>query len=206
LDKLAKSSFPIHELIAARWSPRAFAPRAVEPEVLGSLLEAARWAPSCFNEQPWSFLVAPAADADSFERLAACLSEGNAWAKRAPVLMLSVAKLAFDRNGKPNRHAYHDVGLAVENLVLQAQALGLSVHQMAGFDVERARANLGIPAGHDPVAMIAVGYRGSADDLPDALRERELAPRSRKALAAFAFGARWGEPLRLAALPLDQGH
>ncbi len=194
MDKRATTAFPIHDLIAERWSPRVFAARAVESEKLGSLFEAARWAPSSFNEQPWSFLVATQEEPQEFERLAACLVEGNAWARKAPVLALSVAKRAFERNGRENRHAFHDVGLASGNLVLQAQALGLHVHQMAGFDAERARRDLGIPDGHDPVAMIALGYLGDPGSLPAPLAERERQPRERKPLASFVFGAGWKEP------------
>ena len=191
MQKRATTSYPVHELIGSRWSPRAFSNREVEDEILGSLFEAARWAPSCFNEQPWSFLAATSARGQPFEQLASCLMEGNVWAKAAPVLVLSVAKLTFAHNGKPNRHALHDVGLAVENLVLQGTALGLFVHQMAGFDQERARDVMGIPEGHDPVAMLAVGYPGDPKELSDKFRERELAPRQRKELSSFVFGAGW---------------
>lgn len=183
---------PIHDLIAARWSPRAFEQRAVEPEKLRSMIEAARWAPSCFNDQPWSFLIAHKDDRAGFDKLAQCLADGNAWAKQAPVLALTVARLNFDRNGKPNRHAYHDVGLAVENLALQAVDLGLAVHQMGGFDAEQARRTLSIPDDHDPVAMLAIGYEGSPDALDDDLRQKEVAARSRKDAASFVFGPDWG--------------
>jgi nitroreductase len=195
MDKIITTAYPIHDLLARRWSPRAFADRSVKHEELGSLLEAARCAPSCFNEQPWSFLVATREDEEGFERLASCLMDGNAWAKKAPVLLLVAARLAFERNDKPNRHALHDVGLAAQSLVIQAQALGLSTHQMAGFDAQRARDVLGIPEGYEPVSMLAVGYRDEPESLPDALREREIAPRVRKELDAIAFGATWGEPL-----------
>ena len=134
MPKVAETRYPIHELLRERWSPRAFADRMVEPEKLRSLLEAARWAPSSSNEQPWSFIVATKEHAGEYERLLSCLVEGNVrWAQHAPVLMLSVATLVFERNQKPNRHAFHDVGLAVENLIIQGTALGLFVHQMAGF-------------------------------------------------------------------------
>src|SRR5262245_54994017 len=117
MEKPAAVRFPVHDLIARRWSPRAFADRAVEPEKLASLLEAARWAPSSFNEQPWRFLVAPREDREGFERLLSSLVEVNQkWAKQAPVLVLSAAKLYFEKSGAPNRHAFHDVGLATENL------------------------------------------------------------------------------------------
>jgi nitroreductase len=108
--------------------------------------------------------------------------------------MLSVAKLKFDEDGTLNRHAYHDVGLAVENLVIQAIALGLRVHQMAGIHVDKARERFGIPEGYDPVAGLAIGYPGDPKILPDRLRERELAKRTRKPLEAFVFSSRWGNP------------
>ena len=129
-----------------------------------------------------------------FDRLLSCLVEGNIpWAKNAPVLMLSVAALEFSRNGTTNRHAQHDVGLANENLVLQAQALGLVVHQMAGFDPQKARTLFDIPAGHDPLAMLAVGYQANPSDVPESLQAREQAPRSRKPLSQMVFTGKWGE-------------
>lgn len=191
MKKTAETEHPIHELIAERWSPRAFAQREVEPAKLASLFEAARWAPSCFNAQPWRFLVASRADAAGFERLAACLVEGNAWAREAPVLSLAVARVSFEHNEKPNKHAWHDVGLAMGCLVLQAQALGLASHQMGGFDAARAKLELGIPDGFEAIAMCALGYAGSADLLPAALAERERAPRERKELREIVFGPAW---------------
>ena len=194
MRKLAETLYPIHELLRERWSPRAFADRMVEPEKLRSLLEAARWAPSSFNEQPWSFIVATKEHPGEYERLLSCLVEGNIrWAQHAPVFMLSVAKLAFERNGKPNRHAFHDVGLAVENLVIQATALGLAVHQMAGFHVDKARELFSIPDGHEPVAALVLGFPGDPAGLPEELREREVAPRIRKPLESFVFSGQWGQ-------------
>ena len=196
----APVSSHVHELIRERWSPRAFADRPIEAAELRSLLEAAQWAPSCFNEQPWTFIVARREEPDEHRRLLDCLVPGNqAWAEKAPVLMLSVAKLGFDRNGKPNRHAWHDVGLAASQLVLQATSLGLVVHQMAGFDAGKARDVLGIPEGHEPVAAIAVGYPGDPESLPERLREVELGPRRRKSLSEVAYRGRWGEPAPFAA-------
>ncbi len=197
MEKPAETAFPIDALLADRWSPRAFADRSVSPEVLGGLLEAARWAPSCFNAQPWNWLVARREDAAGFERMGSVLMEGNAWAKHAPLLLMSVARSDFEHNGKPNRHAWHDVGLANMSLVIQAQSAGLVVHQMAGFDADAAKEVLGIPAGHEPVAMLAIGYAGEADQLDDALAERERAPRARKALTEITFGSAWGESLGL---------
>ena len=193
MEKPADNAHPIHDLLKRRWSPRAFSDKPVEPETLRSLWEAARWAPSCFNEQPWYFLVATKRDGAEYDRLLACLNEGNsAWAGRAPVLMVSVARTAFQDDGEPNRHALHDVGQAVANLTLQATALGLFVHQMAGFSPEKVRQAFAVPEGFEPVAAIALGYPGDPTVLPEKLRQRELAPRSRKPLEDFVFSGRWG--------------
>jgi nitroreductase len=173
----------VHELIRRRWSPRDFSERPIEPEKLCSLFEAARWAPSSFNEQPWSFIVARRENPAEFERLLSTLTERNAqWARQAPILILSVAKMNFARTGRPNRHAFHDVGQAAAYLTLQATALGLYVHQMAGFDIERARQLFAIPSGYEPVAAMAVGYLGEAAASPPS--------RTRRALAEFVFSAR----------------
>jgi nitroreductase len=195
MEKRASVQFPIHELLARRWSPRAFAERPIEADKVRSLFEAARWAPSSNNEQPWRFIVASRDDEPRWNRLLACLLEGNRkWAFRAPVLILSVASLKFADDLKPNRHAMHDTGMAVENLVLQAATLGLVAHQMAGFDVEKARADLKIPDGYEPVAMIAIGYPGDPNLLPDRLKQRELGPRERNKASAFVFSGEWGQP------------
>jgi nitroreductase len=205
IEKPAETTYPIHDLLRRRWSPRAFSDRLVEPEKLQSLFEAARWAPSSFNEQPWHFIVCTKENPADHERLLGCLSEGNIpWARQAPVLMLSVARLHFTRTGRPNRHALHDVGLATENLVIQAVALGLAVHQMAGFDMAKARSAFGIPADFEPAAAIAVGYQGEPAQLPAQLRDRELAPRSRKPLLEFIFGGQWGQPSSLVGRPQDK--
>ena len=193
MEKRAQTEHPIEDVIARRWSPRAFEERPVEPEKLKSLFEAARWAPSSNNEQPWRFLATTKEHQADYDRLFGCLSEGNSkWVFRAPVLILSVASLFFEDDGKPNRHALHDTGMAVENLVLQATALGLLAHQMAGYDVEKARRQCQIPSGFEPVAMIAVGYPGDPGVLPDYLRERELKPRERQPISDFVFSASWG--------------
>ena len=197
MEKPADTQYPIHDLIKRRWSPRAFSDQPVEAEKLRMLLEAARWAPSSNNEQPWRFIVATKDHETEWNRLLDCLVEGNRkWAYRAPALILSVASLNFQEDSTPNRHAFHDTGMAVENLVLQATALGLSTHQMAGFDVEKARADLKIPSGYEPVAMIAVGYPGDLASLSDRLRERELRSRSRQLISEWTFSGQWGDPLR----------
>ena len=197
LKRPAETSTAIHDLIAHRWSPRAFESKPVEPEKLRSLLEAARWAPSSYNAQPWYFIVGTKDNPENYKRVLESLIEFNqGWAKNAPVLALSVAKLKFD-DGKLNRHAFHDVGQAAANLSLQAEALGLSVHQMAGIDPEKARKLFDIPADYEAVAGIAIGYAGEPASLPDGLRERELAPRQRKPLDSFVFTGSWGKSLPL---------
>ena len=192
MEKPAETAYAIEDVIARRWSPRAFEERPVEPEKLKRLFEAARWAPSSNNEQPWRFLVATRDNQSDYEKLFGCLSEGNSkWVFRAPVLLLSVASLFFEDDGKPNRHALHDTGMAVENLVLQATALGLQAHQMAGYDVDKARRECQIPSGFEPVAMIAIGYPGDPSILPDYLRQREVKPRERQPVGDFVFSASW---------------
>lgn len=195
MKKPAHTTFPVHELIRERWSPRAFADRPVEPQAVGSLLEAARWAPSCFNDQPWAFLVARREDREGFERLGSCLVEANGWARSAGLLVLAAVRPTFARNGKPNRHAQHDVGLALENLILQAESMELVAHAMAGFDAGRAREVLAVPEGWEPLTMVAIGHPAAESELSAEVLERERAPRSRRALREIAFGARWEEAL-----------
>lgn len=190
----APTDHPVHELIRQRFSPRAFSTRAVGPATLRSLLEAARWAPSSFNEQPWTFIVATKDREEDFERLLACLTPGNqVWARQAPVLMLTVAKLKFDRNGRPNRHALHDIGLASAQLALEATDHGLAAHFMAGFDGDRARQTYDIPQGFEPVAAVAVGYPDEPGAPPGEPLGPGLRPRRRKPLKDFVFARKWGE-------------
>ncbi|HXZ19729.1 MAG TPA: nitroreductase family protein [Candidatus Acidoferrales bacterium] len=189
----APAQFPIDPLLANRWSPRAFADRPVEPAKLRQLFEAARWAASCYNDQPWNYIVATREDPAGFGKMLACLMEGNqAWAKSAPVLAISVARTKFKHDGSVNRHAQHDVGAASACLALEAESLDLAVHQMGGFDANRARHTYHIPADHDPMAAIAIGYPGDPAALPDKLRERELAPRSRRPISDFVYSGDWG--------------
>ena len=190
-DEQETGKFPMHPLIAGRRSTRAFASTSVESETLASLMEAARWAPSCRNEQPWSFVLATKANKSDFARLLGCLLEFNVqWAQHAAVLLLSVAKLTFE-SGELNRHSFHDVGQAIANLTFQATVSGLVVHQMAGFDVEKARREFSIPQDHEPVAAAAIGYPGNAAELPEKLRIKDAAPRRRKPLSKFVFAGGW---------------
>jgi len=198
MDKPADTQHPIHDLLARRWSPRAFSERPVAPDVLRSLWEAARWAPSSANLQPWSFIVATRDNTQEFARMLECLMEGNqVWAKQSPVLMISVAA-KLDRDNDPNPHAWHDVGQAVADLSVQATALGLFVHQMAGILPDKIRELYQIPDSHEPVTGIALGYPGTPEQLPDKLRQREIAPRIRKPIGEFVFAGRWGQQSKLA--------
>jgi nitroreductase len=195
-----KSASPDHEildLLQERWSPRAFSSRRPDVETLNRLFEAARWAASSDNEQPWRYLVARAEDSDRHETLASCLFPGNAWARKAPVLAMSVAAQNFARTAKPNRVALHDVGAASAQLTAQAMSMGVFIHQMAGFDAQKARQVCRIPPDYDPVAMIAVGYLGDPESLGEPLRSRELAPRERRPVREFVFSSTFGEPAAL---------
>ena len=193
MEKPASTTYPLEPAIARRWSPRAYDPdRIVSDRDLLTCLEAARWAPSSVNEQPWRYLVFDHKDPEARERARACLSDGNAWARRVPVLILSVAKLTFTRNGKPNRHAHYDTGAATVSLCLQATALGMFAHQMGGFDSARARAEFAIPDNCEPMTMIALGYYGRVEDLQEPQRSRETEPRARLALDAIYFRGYWG--------------
>lgn len=194
MSKQADNEYPIHELIKERWSPRAFSDKPVSQETLCSLFEAARWAPSSYNDQPWHFIVGTKSDSpETYDELYECLLEGNqTWAETAPVLGLSVARKRFVHSGDENRHALHDVGLAMENLVLEATSRDLYVHQMAGFDSEAARRAFAIPGAQEPVAAFALGYLGDAESLPEDLRKKERAERSRDSLDAFVFSGEWG--------------
>lgn len=184
----------IHPLLRQRSSPRAFSPRPVEPEKLRRLFEAARWAPSSYNAQPWRFIVARRERTAEYLRLLSVLVPQNAlWARQAPVLALAIAKLDFDQNGRPNRHAFYDLGQAVAQLAVEATALDLAVHQMGGFDAEQARAIFGIPAGYAPAAVLAIGTRGDPETLPEPLRNLERAPRTRKPLEELVFTESWGK-------------
>lgn len=192
MEKPADTAYPIHDLLRRRWSPRVFTAKPVSPETLRSLFEAARWAASCFNDQPWAYIVAMKDNPAEFERMLSVLVEGNAaWARHAPVLMLSVARQNFAHNGKPNRHAFHDVGAASASLTLQATAMGLAVHQMGGFHPDKAHEVFAIPPDWDAVAAIALGYPAEKDAIPQEMRDRELAPRTRKAVEEFVMAGAW---------------
>jgi nitroreductase len=202
MEKLAETQVPVHELIRRRWSPRAFSELPVEPDKLLSVFEAARWAASASNEQPWAFLVAAQEDAKNYEDMLGVLVDFNrGWANKAPVLILTLAHTRFEKDGKPNRHAFYDLGQAAANLSIQATALGLTTHQMAGFNAEAARERFAVPEGWEPVSVIALGYAGDPDSLTEKLRQREIAPRQRKPLETFVFSGAWGHPASIPGSP-----
>lgn len=200
MQKPATTDYPVNELIRNRWSPRAFSERTVEPAILASLFEAARWAASSYNDQPWSYLVATKDDTENYAKMLGVLMEFNAkWAKSAPVLAISVARRNFHHNGAPNPVALHDVGAANAQLTTEATSRGLLVHQMAGFHHDKARQAFGIPEGWDPVSAIAIGYPGDPQSLPEDFRKPELAPRTRKPLSEFVMTGQWGHTAPFAA-------
>jgi nitroreductase len=196
LQKRADTNAKVHELIRSRWSPRAFSSREVSNEDLKAVLEAARWAASSYNEQPWRFFVARKQDESAYARFLDILVPANrVWVSNAPVLIIMAAKRTFSHSGAPNYYGLHDAGQALAQLMLQATALGLHAHAMAGFDHEKAREEIGIPEDYDIGAAVTLGYLADADQLSEALRKAELAKRQRKPLNEIAFGARWNEPL-----------
>jgi len=193
IGRMAPTDHAVHPLIAYRWSPRAISPAPVEMEKLAAVFEAARWAPSSFNEQPWRFLVGTVAGPDRLEKLRGYLKEGNAWALRAPVLVASAYRTTFTRNDRPNRMALRDLGAAEENAFLEAFHQGLVMHQMAGFEHERLADEM-LPDGFEPGSMWAIGYPGNVSELPEKKREQERAPRKRRPLQDLVFGTEWEAP------------
>lgn len=195
ISKPAITSEKIHDIIQNRWSPRAFdASKPIADDTVQALLEAARWAPSCMNEQPWRFLVCNKASHETaWQDLLGCLAEKNQqWACNAPVLLLAVAMNNFNQNQKPNRWAAYDTGAASLNICLQATAMGLVTHQMGGFDAEQCKQHFNLPADSSPMSVIAVGYQAEAEHLNEEFKQRELAERSRAELTErFYFGG-WG--------------
>jgi len=193
--KKAVTDHPIQQVLAERWSPYGFADRPVSEADLRSLFEAARWAASSYNEQPWNYLVATRENSREFGRLLSCLVETNqAWAKAAPVLVLGVVRLQFTKNNQDNRAAVHDLGLAAGNLLVEATTRGFSVHQMIGILPDKAREVYQIPEHFEAWTAMAIGYKADPAKLPNALKERDLAPRQRKPLSEFVFTGQWGQP------------
>jgi nitroreductase len=192
--KHAASQLPVLDVIQKRWSPRAFADKEVTTHDLQTIFTAASWAASANNEQPWRFVVGRKGDGVFSKILESLMELNQAWAKDAPVLYAVFAKKTMDTwNGAPNPVAMHDVGAASAHAALQATALGLHTHGMAGFDSSKLRANIALPDDFDPVAVWALGHLGDPDVLPEAYKQREIVPRTRKSLNEFVFGE-WGKP------------
>ena len=183
-NRLSQTS-ALNELIRTRWSPRAFTTQPVDRETFRSLFEAARWAASCFNEQPWRFIVATKDHPERFDRVLSVLVPKNQeWAKTAYALGISAGKKTFTHNGGPDRFGLHDAGAALANLMIQATSVGVHVHAMGGFDAARARVEFGVPDDFDIGAAFAIGYvDGPASPPPD---------RARRPLSEMVFGTEWG--------------
>lgn len=199
LHKPAITDIPIHELLAARWSPRAFdVTKGVSREQVLALVEAARWAPSCFGDEPWRVIVWDRMrDAASWQKAFDCLTESNqAWVKNTPLLIAVGADSQFRHNGKDNRWAQYDSGAAALSLCLQAVALGLAAHQMGGFDAQKLRGAFGIPEHITLMSMIAIGHQAAPDVLTGEVREREIAPRKRRPLGEVFFEGGWDIPIK----------
>ena len=194
-DKRASTTYPIVDLLANRWSPRAFADRAVPADVLGSLFEAARWAPSSRNLQPWHFVIAERhRDPDGFARILSTLVGANkSWGKRASVLLIAVTEPKPENVKGGNTYAFYDVGQAMAHLSIQAMSCGLYIHQMGGFRRDMAQELLEIPDRYQPVVSAAIGYLADPSIRSETMRERELAPRDRHPLSEQVFSAKWGQ-------------
>jgi nitroreductase len=194
--KIASADHDILDVIRHRWSPRAFDVSAdLTDAELGQLFEAARWAPSSANEQPWRFvLTSLSRTPEAYAALLASLTTKNQlWARTAPVLLLVALRLTFERNDSPNTLAWYDAGQAVGFLSLQATAAGLATRQMQGFDVEHARVACAVPPPFEPAVVMAVGRVGDPDGLEvDTHRTAERQPRQRRPIAEFVFSGTWG--------------
>ncbi len=184
----------IHALLRYRWSPRSFAPQAVAPEMLRAVFEAARWAPSSFNEQPWRFLVATRDEPEWLGRLQEYLDPRNAWARLAPVLVASSYRTYSLKTNACSRVAQRDLGAAEQNMFIQATALGLAFHQLAGFDHERLRRTL-LPPGFEPGTLIAIGHPDDRRAISVTRPTAEASARSRLPLADLVFRDEWGCPV-----------
>ena len=192
--KLADTDYPIHELLQKRWSPRAFSEKLIDTELLNQLFEAARWAPSSYNEQPWRFIVARKDNEEAYDQLASVMNDFNqSWAMDAPVLVLALTKTTFDLDGRDNPHAGHDLGQAIAHLTFEATKNDLYVHQMAGILPEKARELYNISDDYNPMTMFAIGYKGQPESLNDKMKKQETSPRIRKDLDEIVFDGEWEE-------------
>lgn len=177
----------IHDLLKERWSPRAFSDKEIDKGTLRRIFEAARWAPSSFNEQPWRFIIGQKGD-ETYDKIIDCMAEFNQkWAKTAPVVMLTVAKDNFSKNDKENKHSFHDVGQAVAYISVQAMHENIYLHQMAGYSAEKAIKNFDLSKGYSPVTTVAMGYMGVKSQLPEDIADKESPESKRKVLDELVF-------------------
>ncbi|MFQ5660089.1 MAG: nitroreductase family protein [Gammaproteobacteria bacterium] len=197
-EKKAQTRVPINELLAGRWSGRAYDPsRPVSREQLITLIEAARWAPSCYGDEPWRYIVCDkSTDQTAWDKLFGCLMPLNqSWVKNVPLLILSAADSKMRKDGKLNRWGEHDTGAASMSICIQATELGLMAHQMGGFNVDKARESFAIPGQYVPMAVIAIGYQLPRENIPEVLKEKEMAGRVRRDLTSNFFAGAWGNPV-----------
>lgn len=195
ITKIAKTGHPVNELIAKRWSARAFSTKPVERSKLLSILEAARWAPSSKNEQPWRYIIFTKDNPVRLMDAQSVLLESNSYAKRAPILICAIARKNYSEGEKYNRLHFHDLGAANENMFLEAFNLGLIMHEMGGFDVQRAIEIFRIPDDFEVGVMIAIGYQDKHSVLPERFREKAYSPRERRSLSEIAFVGEIGKHL-----------
>lgn len=198
IKKEADNKYPLADVLKKRWSPVGFSSKEVEPEKIRSMFEAARWAPSSYNEQPWSFILASGISDENHAKIVDCLVEGNkTWAETVPVLILGIAKKTFSRSGKANNYGFYDLGQAVANLSIQATFDGLYLHQMAGFDAAKAKEIFDIPEDYQVAVAIAVGYIAEEDDIPDEFLARDKGKRTRRDTSEFVFSDKFGSKNKL---------
>jgi nitroreductase len=193
----ANTDHPVSEIIAKRWSARAFSTRPVEFSKLLSILEAARWAPSSRNEQPWRYIVFTSDNPEMLKKAQSVLKEINDYAKRAPILICAITKKTYSENGNPNRLYFHDLGAANENMFLEAFNQGLIMHEMGGFDVQKARDIFIVPEDYELGIMIAIGYQDAYHVLPERLRHKAFTPRVRKPLSEIVFMEEMGNGIKV---------
>jgi nitroreductase len=186
------------DVVAKRFSPRAYSGQAVEKEKLLTLLEAARWSASSYNEQPWRFIVATKEKPEAFQKMLGVANDWNQkWATLAPVLILTITKKTFSHNNNPNKHAWHDIGQTVATLALEAAHHDLYIHQMAGIHADKARELFNVPDDFDVVSLFTLGYLGDIKDLPEEFHENEKRKRERKPLSEIVFEGEFGNAAAL---------
>lgn len=194
MNKEATTDYEIMDLLKKRWSPRAFSDKIVEKETLGKLFEAAHWSASCYNEQPWRFIVATKENQENYQKVFNCLVEGNQiWAKSAPVLVIIIGKKTFTHNSQKNDWYQYDAGQSAAHLSVEAMKENLYVHQMAGINKSLIKDEFKIPDDFEPLAGMAIGYLGDPNILPEGLKEKELEVRIRKSLKSLVFTGNWEE-------------